>query len=140
MKVKRKQRISVRSAKNKGKGFQNLIRDFFLELLRSSTLRNFADGNDDIESRQMGGAGRDIIFHNRTAKRALPYYSECKQGKRGFNPHQIFDKLTELATADNKKPILFHRRDHHETLVTMSLETYKWLEEERLSQYDWSKK
>ena len=61
--------MKARSAKNKGKRLQNILRDKLIELYPAL--------KDDIGSQIMGVTGEDIVLtpHARTL---LPYSFECK--------------------------------------------------------------
>lgn len=123
--------IKTSSAKDKGRIFQQTIRDVYIRLAQIACLELPESYiRESIESRQMGGAGEDVRFMVKELREAFPYYVECKQQKTGFNPHLFFAKLAETAKKKSLVPILFHRRDRHETLVTMELKHYEKLMEE----------
>lgn len=63
--------LRTSSAKAKGRVLQQLVRDKFREQFKGS----LEDG--DIESRQMGGAGEDIVL-SPLAKKLIPFDVECK--------------------------------------------------------------
>lgn len=63
--------MKPRSAKNKGKGFQNKVRDLMLEYAEDALLP------DDIISNPMGNPGEDIIL-SPAARRFYPWNVECK--------------------------------------------------------------
>lgn len=66
--------IKPRSAKNKGKGFQNMICEMISKALQIpwGTNEDF-----DIQSRQMGQRGVDVILLNK-ARQKFPFSIECK--------------------------------------------------------------
>lgn len=77
MKTKKKKRISVASAKAKGRNLQNWAAKKISELLDEDY------GHEDhhlIEPRPMGQAGTDIILRGQAAK-DFPYAIECKSGQ-----------------------------------------------------------
>ena len=67
--------MKARSAKNKGRKLQNLVRDrlrsVYTEILETN----------DIESQVMGMSGEDIVL-SPAAKRVIPYSFECKNQER----------------------------------------------------------
>ena len=65
--------MKARSAKNKGKRLQNILRDKLIKLYPSL--------KDDISSQIMGMQGEDIVLTPR-AKATLPYSFECKNVER----------------------------------------------------------
>ncbi|MDE2439174.1 MAG: hypothetical protein KGN01_07345 [Patescibacteria group bacterium] len=109
-------RILTSSAKGKGRLFQQEVRDLFLKL------GNLPAG--EIESRGMGQAGEDVIFNSREAQKLFPFYVEVKRSSTGFRPDSIFEDLRSKATAKEKTPLLFHRQDRKDPLVTMDLSTF----------------
>ena len=65
--------LKARSAKNKGKRLQNILRDKLIKLYPSL--------KDDISSQIMGMQGEDIVLTPH-AKATLPYSFECKNVER----------------------------------------------------------
>ena len=61
--------MKARSAKNKGKRLQNILRDKLIEL--------YPKLSNDISSQIMGMTGEDIVLTPH-AKKVLPYSFECK--------------------------------------------------------------
>lgn len=104
--------MKTSSCKAKGREFQNKIRDLYRELGKQHGL---VDG--DIEGRQMGGAGVDIVFSPK-ALELFTHAIECKKHKsvgvpKHFQKHYIKYK--------DKYPLalLYHENDRSEALVTL---------------------
>ncbi|MBC8388819.1 MAG: hypothetical protein H8E13_12315 [Actinobacteria bacterium] len=66
--------MNTRTRKNKGKGFQNKIRDLLLENFNSLE-------PDDIISNPMGSQGEDL-FLSPAARKQIPYSFEIKRQER----------------------------------------------------------
>jgi hypothetical protein len=116
---------STKSRKAKGRLFQKAVRDLFIRVGGSDPTGRLA--SEDIESRPMSQAGSDVIFRGERAQSLFPLYVECKQAKRGFNPHVFFSELAKKAKRNKQDPLLFHRRDRHESLVTMDERLFECL-------------
>lgn len=101
-----KKRISVRSAKQKGRSFQQWVRDKILEHFDKQL------EPDDVKSTSMGAGGEDILLSPR-ARGIFRYSIECKSLKsiavykfyeqakancKGYNP-LVFIKM------NGKKPL-----------------------------------
>lgn len=63
--------ITVSSRKAKGRKLQDFVRDILRDVFRNNL------EEDDITSRQMGGAGTDIVL-TPSAKKLIPLDIECK--------------------------------------------------------------
>ena len=98
--------MKTRSAKNKGRRLQNLIRDKILELFPKLT-------SDDVRSTAMGQSGMDIQL-SPAAQKAFPFAIECKNNKKfvGYTymkqAEGNAEKLTPIVVvkADRKKPVV----------------------------------
>lgn len=104
-------RIKVSSAKAKGRNLQKLIAKKISELL------DIPYGKDEeIESRQMGGSGVDVVLSKRVLK-LFPYSIECKNQER-FNVVSAIQQ-----TIDNQKEntewLLFFTKNRFPTTVIM---------------------
>ena len=107
--------LKTRSAKNKGARLQKLVRD---------TLRNiFYDKLEvaDIESRQMGGTGTDIIL-SPAAKRLIKFDIECKNQEK-INVWECL-KQAENNTADDRMPALIFTRNRADVYITLKFEDF----------------
>ncbi len=112
----KKRRITIRSAKNKGKKFQNWIASQFSEL------SGIPWGLDlDIESRQMGMRGTDIIFRGK-AKEMFKYSIEAKNCEQFSLPAWV------KQAKDNKQEdtdwLLFITKNHFDKMVVMDASTF----------------
>jgi len=106
--------MRARSAKNKGKRLQNILRDKLVELYPAL--------KDDIGSQIMGMTGEDIVLtpHARTF---LPYSFECKNVEK-LNIWKSFEQCR--ANAGDSTPILVIKRNRETPKVVMELD--QWLE------------
>jgi hypothetical protein len=101
-----------RSSKNKGKGFQNLVRD---ELLAAfPTLEK-----DDVVSNPMGNPGEDIML-SPAARQLIPHQIECKCKATS----QIHTYYAQAKTHGNHEPLVVVKKDRDIPLAIMSLTHY----------------
>lgn len=125
---RKKGRIKVSSAKGKGRAWQQKVRDLFLSItdLKGEPFLK----PDWIESRQMGGAGEDVRFLTPEGRLLFPFYVEAKAHRTGFNPHKMMEELQEReAKGKGRWPVIFHKRDRGDGLVTMEMELFQqWLQ------------
>lgn len=77
--------------------------------------RGLSDG--DVEGRQMGGAGVDIVFSPK-ALDMFPHAIECKKHKSVGVPKHFEKHYTKYKSHYVLK-LLFHENDRSEALVTM---------------------
>jgi len=106
--------MKARSAKNKGKRLQNILRDKLVEL--------YPDLKDDIGSQIMGMTGEDIVLTPH-AKKKLPYSFECKNVEK-LNVWKSFKQCE--SNAGDSTPILVIKRNRETPKVVMDLD--QWLE------------
>lgn len=99
-----------RSRKGKGATFQKYVRD----RIRKAYIGVLQEG--DIEGRQMGGAGTDIIL-SPYAKEVFPFSVECKRQEK-WNVHQWWEQAS-LNTDEGTKPLLVMKKNNSEPLVLM---------------------
>ena len=108
--------MKPRSAKNKGKLLQNLVRDKILSLFPHLTER-------DVKSTTMGESGTDVQL-SEAAFAKFPYDTECKSLKR-VAIYRYFEQrpqpvngLNLLVIKENgKKPLAVVDFEHFMTLV-----------------------
>jgi len=117
------------SRKAKGRKLQNAIRD---DLRSLGSWYGLVDG--DVEARQMGGVGVDIILSPR-AKRVLPFDIECKN-QEALNVFAEYMKHYQKYRKTKNLKILIHSKNRSETLVTMRWKTFKSLFESLLHYCD----
>lgn len=104
--------ISVQSAKNKGRTFQQWVRDKILS--RFPTLEP-----DDVKSCAMGSGGEDVQL-SPAARKLFPYNVECKARKS----IAVYEWLDQASTHGKHQPILFIKADRRKPLVVMDAEYF----------------
>jgi hypothetical protein len=97
--------MKTASAKNKGRKFQQWVRDKLIEVLDIDP--------QDIESRSMGAAGEDLMLA-RSARELFPFSIECKNVER-LNFWDAYKQAQE--NAGDHEPIVFVKRNHQKPLV-----------------------
>ena len=105
--------MKTRSAKAKGRRLQNKIRDLLLE--------EFKDLEpDDIRTAIMGETGEDIKL-SPAARRKIPYSFECKNQEK----INIWESLKQSEeNSGDYPPILIFKRNRSKTYVTLELEDF----------------
>lgn len=104
--------ITTRSAKNKGRTAQNKVRD---ELrVRFPTLES-----EDIESRQMGGSGTDIIL-SPAAQKLIPFDIEVKNQEK-LNVWSALEQA-ETNTKKGRIPLLIFKRNRSKMYACIEFE------------------
>ena len=105
--------MKTRSAKAKGRRLQNKIRDLLLE--------EFKDLEpDDIRTAIMGETGEDIKL-SPAARRKIPYSFECKNQEK----LNIWESLKQAEeNSGDYPPILIFKRNRSKTYVTLDLEEF----------------
>ena len=106
--------MKARSAKNKGKRLQNILRDKLIEL--------YPKLSNDISSQNMGMTGEDIVLTPH-AKKKLPYSFECKNVEK-LNIWMSFKQCE--SNAGESTPVLVIKRNREKPKVVMDLD--EWLE------------
>lgn len=97
----KKKRISVQSAKAKGRNFQKWVRDKILELFPVLE-------PDDVKSTSMGAGGEDVQL-SPAARRMIPISVECK-AKAKIAIYKDYEQAVANAPA-NMEPVLFMKGD-----------------------------
>lgn len=104
--------MKTSSAKQKGRKFQQWVRDAILSLFPHLE-------DDDVRSTSMGASGEDIQL-SPAARKAFPYQVECKNQER-LN----FWSAWEQATGSGEyMPLLFIKRNHTKPIVCMDAEHF----------------
>lgn len=103
--------IKTSSAKAKGRGLQQRVRDDLLAAFPSLT-------QDDVRSCSMGSNGADILL-SAAAKNQIPYEFECKARARGFTP--LYDALKQADGHGGLTPIAVVKQDRCQPLVVLNL-------------------
>ena len=104
--------MKTASAKNKGRRFQQWVRDQLINLLNIHP--------EDIESRSMGASGEDLILA-RSAREKFPYSIEAKNVER-INIWEAWKQAT--SNCNNHEPIVFLTRNRQEPLVIVRAEHF----------------
>ena len=106
--------MKARSAKNKGRKLQNLVRDrlrfVYTEILETN----------DIESQVMGMSGEDIVL-SPAAKRVIPYSFECKNQER-LNLWKSLEQAE--SNCEDRQPVLIFKRNRSKIYATIEFEHF----------------
>ncbi|UZK69572.1 hypothetical protein OKW76_00335 [Sphingomonas sp. S1-29] len=102
-------RISIKSAKAKGRSAQQWVRDAILA--RFPMLEA-----GDVVSTQMGAGGVDIVLSPK-AKRLIPVSIEVKARATGFTP--LYDYLEQADRKDGLEPVAFVKQDRRKMLAVI---------------------
>lgn len=114
--------IKTSSAKSKGRGLQQLVRDKLLSL--SDTFR---DG--DIESTGMGQSGEDIQLSPH-ARDLLPISIECKSHAK-FAVYSVIDQC-KTNCPDGCEPVVVLKANYKKPVAVIDLDYYIKLESYRM--------
>jgi len=106
------------SIKAKGRRLQNFVAGTFLAI--GQRVYTFQSG--EIEPRQMGGAGVDIIFSPK-AQAQIPFDIECKQVEK-LNIVATFNKHARNYETTGHIPLLIHSKNSARVLVTLTFEDF----------------
>lgn len=112
----KKKRITVQSAKAKGRNLQKSVVQGLLDRFASLTL-------DDVRSCSMGSNGADVIMST-AAKQLIPYEIECKAKAAGFTA--LYDALEQAGGHGDLTPVAVVKQDRKQPLVVMTMEA--WLD------------
>ena len=105
---RKKKRISVQSAKAKGRKLQQWVRGQILDLFPTLT-------KDDVYSRSMGAGGSDV-YMSKEARGMFPYEIECKAQEKYKG---IYDIMEQAKGHGDMEPIGFIKMKRKEPLVIM---------------------
>ena len=111
------------SAKAKGRKLQDFIRDVFRDIFREKL------DVDDITSRQMGGAGTDIVL-TPSAKKVIPFDIEAKNQER-FNLNEAM-KQSIANSKDGRIPMVVFSKNQDDVYVSL-----KFIDFVKLVYPDW---
>ena len=106
--------MKARSAKNKGRKLQNLVRDqlrsVFMEILEKN----------DIESQVMGMSGEDIVL-SPAAKKVIRYSFECKNQER----LNLWSSLEQAeSNCEDRQPALVFKRNRSKIFVAIEFDHF----------------
>jgi hypothetical protein len=108
--------MTPRSAKNKGARWQKKVAQYVSDLTGVPVEK---DG--DIEPRQMGQSGSDIIIRGR-ARELFPYGVECKNVEK-LSIWNALDQANENCR-EGERPLMFFTRNRTNEYVAMEVETF----------------
>ena len=113
--------MKTSSGKAKGRRLQNKVRDVLLE--------HFSDElePDDIRAAIMGETGEDIKL-SPAARRLIPYSFECKNQEK-LNIWSSLEQAEE--NSGDYPPVLIFKRNRSKTYVTVELEEFMKLIDDR---------
>lgn len=110
--------MKTSSAKAKGRRLQQLVRNS----LRARYVQETTGMVDeDIESRQMGGTGTDIVL-SPLAKKYIKFDFECKNTETA-SPWAWMKQAKENTTT-GRKPCVVFTRNHEDTYVLIKFEDF----------------
>jgi hypothetical protein len=115
--------ISVKSAKQKGRKLQQVVRDKIIELLYYHGVTQH-----DVKSTSMGQGGEDVQL-SPLARTFLPISVECKSHK-SFAVYKPYEQAKKAAM--DYQPLLVIKGDHKSPLAIVDLDYYFYLEECRI--------
>ena len=118
-------RITVKSAKAKGRNFQKQVAERISKLLDIPVEK---DG--EIESRPMGQSGTDIILRG-DALELFPYSCEMKN-QQNVSIHQWIEQA-KTNTKEGTNWLLFFKRNHEKPVVIMDMDAFFKIIEENLN-------
>jgi hypothetical protein len=104
--------MKTSSAKQKGRKFQQWVRDILIERLDIHP--------EDIESRSMGAGGEDIMMA-RDARDKVPLSIECKN-QQALNVWKSYEQAE--ANCGTYEPVLFMKRNNQKPLVVVDAEYF----------------
>jgi hypothetical protein len=110
--------MNTKTCKAKGREFQNKVRDMYRRIGA-----NLGLDPEDIEGRQMGGSGVDIVFSPRAKQIYFNHSIECKKHRRVVVP-RLFEEHFDKYKNTSSLKLLFHENDRSETLVTMQAKDF----------------
>ena len=106
--------MKARSAKNKGKRLQNLVRDRLRSVFMETLEKN------DIESQVMGMSGEDIIL-TPAAKKIINYSFECKNKER----LDLWKSLEQAeSNSEDRNPVLVFKRNRSKIYVSIEFDHF----------------
>jgi hypothetical protein len=116
-------RITVASAKQKGRKLQQLVRDKLIELLTP-----WGIVEDDVKSTGMGQGGEDVQL-SPLARKYMPVSIECKK----YAKFAIYGPYEQAEKASGKyEPLLVIQGDRKKPLAIVALDYYIELERQRI--------
>ena len=106
--------MKARSAKNKGRKLQNLVRDHLRSVYTEILETN------DIESQVMGMSGEDIVL-SPAAKKVIRYSFECKNKER----LDLWKSLEQAeSNSEDRTPVLVFKRNRTKVYVAFEFDHF----------------
>ena len=116
--------MKPRSAKNKGRKLQNLVRDRLRSVFTETLETN------DIESQVMGMSGEDIVL-SPAAKKVIRYSFECKNQER----LNLWSSLEQAeSNCEDRQPVLVFKRNRSKIYVAIEFDHFIKLINEKLKE------
>ena len=112
--------MKTRSAKSKGRRLQNKVKEILLEAFTELE-------PDDIRTAIMGETGEDIKL-SPAARKLIPYSFECKNQEK-LNIWSSLEQAEE--NSGDYPPVLIYKRNRSKTYVTVELEEFMKLIDDR---------
>ena len=112
--------MKTSSAKQKGRKFQQWVRDQLIEQLDVHP--------EDIESRSMGAGGEDLIMAP-AAREKFPFSIECK-AQESLNVWKAYEQAE--SNSGDYEPIVFIKRNNQKPLVVVDAEYFVRLHDDEL--------
>jgi len=107
---KGKKKMRPSSAKQKGRKFQQEVRDAILYTFDSLHV-------DDVRSTSMGAGGEDILLSH-AARSAFPYSVECKCVER----INMWEAVAQAkSNSGDHTPLVAFKKNHHEAWVAIPM-------------------
>jgi hypothetical protein len=116
--------MKTSSAKQKGRRFQQWVRDQLIETLNIH--------REDIESRSMGSQGVDLIMA-RAAREKFPFSIECKN-QESLNVWKSYEQAE--SNSGDYEPVVFIKRNNQKPLVVVDAEYFIKLHARVAKEYD----
>ena len=116
--------MKTRSAKNKGRKLQNLVRDRLRSVFTETLETN------DIESQVMGMSGEDIVL-SPAAKKVIRYSFECKNQER-LNLWKSLEQAE--SNCEDRQPVLIFKRNRSKIYVAIDFDHFIELIDEKLKE------
>jgi hypothetical protein len=104
--------MKPQSAKNKGRTFQNYVRDLLLKSFPSLEA-------DDVKSTSMGAPGEDVQL-SPAARKLFPYQTECKSKATS----QIHTYYEQAKSHGKHQPLVVVKKDRDIALAIVSLDHF----------------
>lgn len=110
--IPKKRKITRKSAKSKGRGFQKLV---------ARLIREYFDLSDsDVRSTAASVGGEDILF-SELGRNIFPFSVECKNQEH-INIWQAIEQSNK--NCGDYTPIVVFKKNNSETYVTIELESF----------------